>query len=36
MHALLARLRVHRVACDAAVFANINTSADLARLVETR
>lgn len=36
MHALLTRLRVHRVACDAAVFANINTSDDLARLAETR
>jgi molybdopterin-guanine dinucleotide biosynthesis protein A len=36
MHALLARLRVHRVACDGGVFANINTSADLARLAEVR
>lgn len=35
MHALLARLRVRRVTCDAAVFANINTSADLARLAAT-
>lgn len=35
MHALLARLRVRRVTCDAAVFANVNTSADLAQLAET-
>jgi molybdopterin-guanine dinucleotide biosynthesis protein A len=34
MHALLARLRMRRVACDAAVFANVNTSADLAQLAE--
>jgi molybdenum cofactor guanylyltransferase len=34
MHALLARLRVRRVACDAALFANVNTSADLAQFVE--
>jgi molybdopterin-guanine dinucleotide biosynthesis protein A len=35
MHALLARLRVRRVPCDAQAFANINTSADLALLAET-
>jgi molybdenum cofactor guanylyltransferase len=35
MHALLARLRVRRVTCDAAVFANVNTSDDLAQLAET-
>ena len=35
MHALLARLRVRRVTCDAVVFANVNTSADLAQLAET-
>lgn len=35
MHALLARLRVRKVPCDARVFANINTSADLAQLAET-
>jgi molybdopterin-guanine dinucleotide biosynthesis protein A len=34
MHALLARLRVRRVACDAHSFANINTSADLSLLAE--
>ncbi|MGB6986290.1 MAG: molybdenum cofactor guanylyltransferase [Candidatus Aquilonibacter sp.] len=35
MHALLARLRVRTVACDAQAFANVNTSADLAQLAET-
>jgi molybdopterin-guanine dinucleotide biosynthesis protein A len=35
MHELLGRLRVRRVACDARIFANINTSADLALLAET-
>jgi molybdopterin-guanine dinucleotide biosynthesis protein A len=34
MHGLLARLRVRRIACDAATFANVNTSADLAQLAE--
>jgi molybdopterin-guanine dinucleotide biosynthesis protein A len=34
MHALLARLRTRRVACDAAMFANVNTSADLAQFAE--
>ncbi len=34
MHALLGRLRVRRVACEAHAFANINTSADLALLSE--
>ncbi|HEX8805295.1 MAG TPA: hypothetical protein VF741_00045, partial [Candidatus Aquilonibacter sp.] len=34
MHALLARLRVRRVPCDAQAFANINTSADLALMAE--
>jgi molybdenum cofactor guanylyltransferase len=34
MHALLDRLRVRHVACDASSFANINTSADLAQLAE--
>ena len=35
MHALLARLRVRRVACEATMFANINTAADLPLLAET-
>jgi molybdenum cofactor guanylyltransferase len=34
MHALLSRLRVRKVPCDARPFANINTSADLALLTE--
>jgi molybdopterin-guanine dinucleotide biosynthesis protein A len=36
MHALLARLRVRRVACEAHSFANINTSADLELLSEAQ
>ncbi|MGD0968822.1 MAG: molybdenum cofactor guanylyltransferase [Candidatus Aquilonibacter sp.] len=35
MHALLARLRVRHVVCDADAFANINTSADLSQLAQT-
>jgi len=35
MHALLARLRVRRVACEAKMFANINTAGDLPLLGET-
>jgi molybdopterin-guanine dinucleotide biosynthesis protein A len=35
MHALLARLRVRKVTCDAEAFANINTSADLSQLAHT-
>jgi molybdopterin-guanine dinucleotide biosynthesis protein A len=34
MHGLLGHLRVRRVACEAAGFANVNTTADLAQLAE--
>jgi len=34
MHALLARLRVRRVACDGKMFANVNTAEDLPLLQE--
>jgi len=35
MHAVLARMRVRRVALPAAFFVNVNTAADLSRLPET-